>query len=608
MPKNKRKIILVLLIIFVFFAFFATRAALSLKKGVATAQQAAGAIKLQDLNATKAYLKDAKKEFKTAQKSLQVLTPIRIIPLVGWYVSDAQRGVNAAVYGLEAGETLTEAITPYADVLGLQGEGTFLGGTAQERLASAIETLSKVTPQLDKVGQDFEKAKKDIDKIAAWRYPNFLPGKPKDKIQTAKSTIGEIESLIVEARPLIEVLPQIMGENGEKKYLILLQNDKELRPTGGFITAFAFFKVNKGLIESDGSNDIYQLDNSLLKRVPAPAPIVKYLPNVPTLNLRDSNLSPDYLVSMKQFEELYDSTSAKQKIDGIIALDTQFVLDMIEVLGPIEALGTKYTADEVEACACPQIIYELEQYADQPVNFEKGNRKGIIGVLMQQMMAQTFNAPKSQWPKIVGQIMASMQNKSVLLYFKDDVTQKAVEKINFAGRLYNYNGDYLHINEANFGGAKSNMYIQQKVTQVIKKGKDDQLNKKVTIEYKYPRRMDNCNLERKAGLCLAGIYRDWIRIYVPKGSKLINSSGTEVALSASEDLGKTVFEGFFTVRPEGSAKIELEYTVPVKLDGDYKLLIQKQPGTPGHTYEIDAFGKKQRGFPLDRDKELVVKL
>ncbi len=250
----------------------------------------------------------------------------------------------------------------------------------------------------------------------------------------------------------------------------------------------------------------------------------------------------------------------------------------------------------------------MEKYADEPVAFEKGDRKGIIGVLMQQMMAKTFEAPKSAWPKLLGTTLGSLQKKHLLLYFKDAKAQKAIEGINFAGRVYEYDGDYININESNFGGAKSNLYIQQKVKQVVQKGKDNEINKKVTIEYKYPREMDNCSLERKGGLCLAGIYRDWIRIYVPKGSKLIKATGTEEAFVQTEDLGKTVFQGFFTVRPTGTAKIEVEYTVPLKIDGQYKLLIQKQPGNPGHSYEIEAFGKKQKSFPLDSDKELIIKI
>ncbi len=604
----KRKIGLIIFLLIILFVIIGAVTFISARKATKTASQAVGAIKLQDLDATKAYLRDSKKEFQNTKRITTLLTPVRIIPIVGWYVADLQRGLNAAVNAIDAASNLAQAITPYADVLGLKGQGTFLGGTAQERLAKTIETLSKVTPELDKVGKDLGFAKSQFDQIETWRYPNFLPGKPAQKIRTAKQTIDELESFVVDTKPLLEVLPEIMGLNSEKKYLILFQNDKELRPTGGFITAYAIFRVNKGLIAAEGSEDIYRLDDTLLKRIPAPPPILKYLPNVSSLNLRDSNLSADYLISMNQFGELYNLTQSKKAIDGIIALDTHFVLSLIKVLGPIDAYGTQFTTEEVEACACPQIIYELERFADQPVAYEKGSRKDIIGVLMQKLMDKAFNAPKSQWPNLLGTTINALRQKHMLLYFEDPKFQQAAESINFAGRLHEYQGDYLHINETNFAGAKSNLYIQEKVKQVVKKDNDGTINKKLTIEYKYPRRMDDCSLERKSGLCLAGIYRDWIRIYVPKGAKLIKTSGTEGEVTASQEYGKALFEGFFTLRPEGAAKIEIEYSVPIKVDREYQLLIQKQPGVIGHTYEVEAFGKRQKAFPLDTDKELIIKL
>lgn len=603
----KRRIFLLFLLLIIIFGIFATLVFFSARKALKTTQQAIGAAKLQDLDATKAYLRDSKKQFQRTQRLLIPFTSLRFIPLLGWYVGDVQRGVDGAIAALDAANTFAEAITPYADVLGLKGKGTFLGGTAQERLAKAIETLSKVTPQIDEVGKSLAKSRNQIDKIESWRYPNILPGKPGTKINNIKNTLDQLESFVVDTKPLLVVLPEIMGQDKEKKYLILFQNDKELRPTGGFITAYAVFRVQRGVITSEGSEDIYRLDDTLTKKIPAPPPILKYLPNVNTLNLRDSNLSPDYYISMQQFNELYQYTQSGKKIDGIIALDTEFVLKMIEVVGALEAYGAKFTTDEIEACACPQIIFELERYADQPVAYEKGSRKDIIGVLMQQLMDKAFNAPKSTWPNLLGTTINALRQKHLLLYFKEERLQEAATRLNFAGRLNQYDGDYLHINETNFAGAKSNLYIQEKVKQVVKKDKEGKIHKSVTIEYKYPRRMDDCSLERKGGLCLAGIYRDWIRIYVPKGSKLLKSSGTQ-EFTTSEEYDKTVFESFFELRPDGALKIELEYTVPVKIDSQYKLLIQKQPGTKGHTYEIEALGKKQKAFPLETDKELLIKL
>jgi len=604
----KKKILVFTLAVIVIFSISGILAAINANKAIQTANSAVGAARLQDLNATKAYLGDSKKEFENTKKFLIVFTPLRVIPLVGWYIADVQRGINAAISALDGANKLVEAISPYADVLGLEGEGTFLGGTAQERLAKALETLSKVAPQIDDVGIQLAEARNDIEKIESWRYPNILPGKPGEKIVLAQDSLKQLESFIVDSKPLLLVLPEIMGQNGEKKYLILFQNDKELRATGGFITAYAVFRVENGIIASEGSSDIYALDNTLLKKVPAPDPIINYLPDVSTLNLRDSNLSPDYKVSMQQFEDLYKFTSDYKEIDGIISLDTNFVVKLMDVLGPIDAYGTSFTTEEVEQCDCPQVIWELEKYADEPVGFDKSSRKDIISVLMLQIMDKAFNAPKSTWPNLLGTGIESLRKKYLLMYYKDPVLQEAIEKINFGGRLHQFDGDYIHINETNFAGAKSNLFIEEEVKQEIKKGEDGKINKTLTISYKYPREGDNCSLERAGGLCLAGIYRDWIRVYVPQGSQLKSSSGAEVEFSQREELGKTVFEGFFTIRPTGTAELILEYTVPLELDGEYKLLIQKQPGTEGHTYSLDAFGKKVKKFSLETDKELIVKL
>lgn len=576
-------------------------------RGARAAKQAVDAIRAQDLDTAKTSLTKAKSQFEITQKSLIVFTPLRIIPILGWYVADVQRVVNSTIHGISAAQTFTEAITPYADVLGFKGQGTFLGGTAQERLSQATEAFSKISPQLDEIAVDLTKIRTEVEGIKSWRYPNIIPGRPGEKVEATQKVVRQMQTLFVDAKPLLLVLPEIMGNTGEKKYLVLFQNDAELRSTGGFITAYAIFRVENGIVTTEGSSDIYELDHTLLKKVTAPSFMLKYFPGVSNLYMRDSNFSPDFKASMIQFEELYDSAADKKIIDGIIAVDTQFVVSLMDVLGPIEAYGTKFTTDYDEQCGCPQIIHELERSADEPTNRVKNDRKDIVGVLMQTMMAKAFSAPKIVWPSLLEAMLTDLREKHMLLYFHSPQIQQAIEKINFAGRIYEYDGDYLHINESNFAGAKSNLYIQEKVKQVIKKEKD-QIKKTITIDYKYPRKMDNCSLDRAGGLCLAGIYRDYIRIYVPKGSQLIKSSGAEVALTATEDLGKTVFEGFFTIRPEGTAKIELEYTVPLKVDKEYRLLIQKQPGIAGHTYEIDAFGKKQKPFSLISDKELIVKL
>ncbi|KKR25973.1 MAG: hypothetical protein UT58_C0027G0001, partial [Microgenomates group bacterium GW2011_GWC1_39_7b] len=106
---------------------------------------------------------------------------------------------------------------------------------------------------------------------------------------------------------------------------------------------------------------------------------------------------------------------------------------------------------------------------------------------------------------------------------------------------------------------------------------------------------------------LNSVLPTWVRVYVPQGSTLITSEGLDAKTDPYDDLGKTVFAGFFQLRPEGVSKITFEYKLPFKVSKNYKLLIQKQPGTDGFLYLI-KLGKHSEEFYLKTDKELKIGL
>ncbi len=417
-------------------------------------------------------------------------------------------------------------------------------------------------------------------------------------------------SLITNAKPLIKILPQVLGEPDEKKYLVIFQNDKELRPTGGFMTAYSIFRLDSGVVHVDNSSDIYSLDATVPNKPVAPRPILLYLPKVPQLNLRDNNLSPDFKVSMEDFTKMYKTAGGYTKVDGIIAVDTHALVAAMNILGDINVDGTTFTTKNDPRCDCPQVIYQLEVYADQPVQGIKENRKGIIGDLMYAIMNKAFSSsPKQYWGPLFQTMLTEMNEKHVLFYMYNKDAQAGFEGLNAAGRIVSSDGDYLHINEANFGGAKSNMFVGESVTQDYKLQSDGSIVKTLTIDYKNPYPPSDCNLER-GNLCLNATLRDWFRIYVPKGSELVSSSGSEVKMTSYQELGKTVFEGFLTVRPQGVAKLTVSYKLPFKLDGNsfLPLLIQKQAGTNDSAYTITAGGKDLEKFNLSSDKSLNLKL
>ena len=177
------------------------------------------------------------------------------------------------------------------------------------------------------------------------------------------------------------------------------------------------------------------------------------------------------------------------------------------------------------------------------------------------------------------------------------------------------NLDYLHINDTNFAGAKSNLFVKHFVKVEYAAENDGSMTKTITIDYKNPSSPSDCNLE-SGGLCLNGLLRNWLRVYVPQGSTLIESKGSQSPKDDSsqdmktyDSLGKTVFEGFVTVRPLGAAQVSLKYKLPFKKNGNaLSLLLQKQPGTEGHEYAIFVKGKQKEKFPLMTDKLVTLGL
>jgi hypothetical protein len=229
---------------------------------------------------------------------------------------------------------------------------------------------------------------------------------------------------------------------------------------------------------------------------------------------------------------------------------------------------------------------------------------------MYAIMTKAFSSsPKLYWGPLFQTMISEMNQKHILFSMNDASAQAGFEGLNAAGRVVPFTGDYLNINEANFGGAKSNMFVTEAVTSDYNLQGDGSIVKTVTIDYKNPYPPSDCNLER-GNLCLNAVLRDWVRVYVPQGSQLVSNAGSEVKMTTYTDLGKTVFDGFITVRPQGVAKLTISYKLPFKLANNslLPLMVQKQGGTGDSAYLVTAGGKTLEQFKLSSDQTFNLKL
>ncbi len=559
-------------------------------------------IKSNDIDLINKHIDDLSKKYQNFENESKAVYWAAFIP----YVADFKNGVEAGRYVIKASDEAVTAIYPYADLIGLKkGEQNFYEKSAEERLQTAVLTLDKMLSRIDVVAKNIDEAEKRIEKINPNRYPKQL-GKYviRENLVQAKDQFEGMATLFVDSKPFLKQLPDILGSEKEKNYLILFQNTAERRATGGFFTFYAVFNINKGKISIKDSSDIYDIDSNIASHPVAHEKILAYHKDVPRFNIRDSNLSPDFVESVKLFESLYSKAGNRVDYDGIITMDSKVLVDMLKIFGDTQVNGINFSAEIDERCDCPQVIYTLFDIVDRPVNYVKVDRKRILGNLMLELFYKAIGfSPSKYWGQLAQTMFTNLDEKHILLYFTDKASQEAVTKLNYAGRIRDYDGDFIHINSVNFAGAKSNRFIDEKVTSETILGNSD-IKRTVKKKKKNPHPPSDCNLER-GGLCLNATLRNWIRFYVPEGSKLVSFKGSKTKTLTYDELGKTVFEGFMTVDPKGSATVTVEYTLPSTISSkDYKLLIQKQPGVEKQTWEVKVDGNKVFEDLLKTDKEL----
>ncbi len=568
--------------------------------------------KAQNLPATRQQVTLIQTDLKTVRATYQKLAFLNILPIAHNYYQDGIHGLNAGDAAISAALKADAAVEPYADVLGFKGQGTYTGGgTTEDRLKVVLQTLEKITPQLDTIDKDLQTVNTELAFIDEKRYPANFRGIPlKSYITQAHEYSSGAATALSQFRPVFEQLPAIAGASGRKKYFILFQNDKELRPTGGFLTAYALIYVENGKVTPDKSDDIYTLDSKFNSRLPIPPELGKYLTTEKYWNLRDMNIYPDFKQSMDTFSSYYKALPQEAKdIDGIIAVDTNVLTDLVKLLGPVEVPGFgTFSADNSPTCDCPQIIGALSEITDRPTPYVKVNRKGILGPMMRNILTKAYTAPKTEWPTLFSTAWQNIQSRHVQFYFFDQKAQAAAEVAGAAGRM-NLNPqsqDFMAVIDANLGGAKSNLYVTNNIQQTVSAPTNGVITKKVTLTYKNTHRGDNCNLE--AGLlCLNAPMPDWNRIYLPKGARMTNSVGYKPGTVKQSDVGDfTVIDGEFTLDPMSQVKIEVDYTVPYTDTTTYKVQLWKQAGVDSVTELMDVNGNQEQ-FNMVQDMVYTAK-
>lgn len=527
------------------------------------------------------------------------------------FYSDSDKFINAGELSVDAIREMARIVTPFADAAGLRVSEEQAVIEQQEGLMEAFQSWVSLMPQvsteMDGVIGILTEIGDELKDIETSKYPEEFRGVAvRDNVEFAKSTLSNAKDFAPDIKEALIVVPRLLGVDSTiaKRYMVIMQNDKELRPTGGFWTNYATFKILNGLLQSDfTSKDFYSIDYAIdvidayYDFPDAPPAYAKYL-KVERWYARDTNSSPDLPTSIDNFMFYYDlgmkyAPAEIKPIDGIITIDTKVIEELLEVTGPVTVNGLTYTSENV--------VLELERIASLNVQ-EQINRKGVLGNLMEEMLVNVFESESTLWRQLIDKAVDLAIRKHIQAYVFDEEVRTLINKYGFAGIVaQDVVGDYSFVVSTNLGGDKTNWFTSKKVDHLLTKENDRWVDTvKITYTYQQPGEEYSPFMSR---------FRDWVRVYTPLGTELIGIEGSEDGTGESEELNKKVYQAYIELGPGETKEMTFKYYLPndVVTNGVYNLLIQKQSGIDSELHTVTVNGKTTE-ITLKKDEKVSIKL
>jgi hypothetical protein len=228
-----------------------------------------------------------------------------------------------------------------------------------------------------------------------------------------------------DALAMVRIAPKLLGAGkvGPQTYLMLMQNEDELRPTGGFLTAAGSAVVKDGKLISINIESSELVDD-LNKPFPIPPWQFKEFMNIEMLLFRDSNWFTDFPTTTSWAEYFY-SYSHASSANGVIALDMHVVVRLLEVLGPVRV-------DNIDYPITNENVLEYMRSAEEarPKGLKgKWDRKQFIGKLVQPLLEKILQARGQTWTTLFPVLMELLDERHILLQFDDEETTKLLNQM-----------------------------------------------------------------------------------------------------------------------------------------------------------------------------------
>jgi Protein of unknown function (DUF4012) len=476
-----------------------------------------------------------------------------------------------------------------------------------------------------------------------------LPRRARPRVADGIEEAADADEILADAEAGFELLPDFLGQDEPRIYLIGMQNSAEQRGTGGAILRYTYLSIDEGKPSIEKGTSVYDVDTEKRRQVDLEIPDdAWYVAGIDDAQrFGNANWSPDWPTSAELMldyayaaEERYpQDVPPIPDFDGVITVDPVVMEELIPGTGPFR-VGTfknRITGNN----AVHFLLYKA--YASYP---RTKVRRGVLKKTVDGFVDRLLD-PAHPTELVTG-MGSALDTKHMFIWMKNPDEQAFIERMNWDAGIEKAKGkDYLYVVEQNVGGNKFDYHADNETTFDIALDDSDatvSTEMRVINDTYFPQpswAVGDSGKRDELGNRRVPTHEPMMNLYVPGNSELTGweVDGTRVdspppAVWAGgrppehEEKGKKVWSATLEIAPEEEGAVTFDYKVPgvVKTKGErntYSLVVQHQPkvrpemlditlSLPDDAENIVAPDWERDGDdlvwsrPLERDMELEV--
>lgn len=534
----------------------------SLRSAVSASRDGVGSTKSGELEQATGSFASAATDFSRASDLIGsiLMEPARFLPVIGANITTARSVIEAGQQLTSSAESTVSA-APYNTVK-LSEDGLDL---------EQITAMQEPVATLDLEVAEVQRTLADLD--TDWLFPPIA-----SRVEEFTTQIDDVSPQIHTASMALDTLPDLLGANGSRTYLVEFTSESESRFLGGFVGSYALLTADHGHLTLDRSESVSTLNRRL-------GPDTDYVAPVEFRNLYDRfhpqmfaqnwTVAPDLPSDVAMVEQLFAQATGV-RIDGVMVIDPFGLASLLRLTGPIRVDGIKgaLTAENAAEYLLHGQYLEFDGQTDE--------RRDQLAAVGKKAFDELLRSSKTTYREVGRALGPSVAGGHIMFSVLEPSGQLFLDRLGLTGRFEApaEAGMFSFRNSASFAN-KIDYFLHRSIhLDTTIDPATSRFDSDVTIELRNDAPSDGLPTyvignENGEPTGTNGMY---FSIYTSFDLTDAVLDGQSVRLLPQPDRGMRVFSRGITIPPGGTRtlRFHLSGVVPPSSSG-YSLLLPHQP-------------------------------